>query len=150
MAQNIQKTGVTSITIGDNHSFLVDATLSKDEIVNVKGHSERSEETFIPVQQVLNNKVKLSFNDHPQLAGNFGVFKQDELLRNISFNYNRSESDISADNSSLLSDYNVVESVESVFDTLQTGRTNNEIWKWFVILTLLFLVTELLIQKFVK
>lgn len=149
MAQNTQKTGVSAITIGDNRPFLVDATLSKDEIVNIKGNSETNEK-FIPIQQVLNNKVKLSFNDNPQRAGNFGIFKQDELLRNISFNYNRSESDISTDNSALLSEYNVVESVESVFDTLQTGRTNNEIWKWFVLLTILFLVAELLIQKFIE
>jgi hypothetical protein len=50
----------------------------------------------------------------------------------------------------VLSDFKVVDRIETVFDTLQTDRTDNEIWKWFVILTLLFLVTEIFIQKFVK
>ncbi|PZQ89405.1 MAG: hypothetical protein DI548_03925, partial [Flavobacterium johnsoniae] len=122
----------------------------KDEIVEIKSLSEETNEKFIPMQQILNNKVKLTFNDFPQEAGNFGVYKQDNLLKEISFNYARTESNIATSNESVLSDYNVIGSIDEVFDTLQTNRTDNEIWKWFVFLTLLFLVTEILIQKFVK
>jgi hypothetical protein len=146
MAQNTQKTGVNALTIGNDQPFLVDAQLSKDEIVNIKNASEK----FIPVQQILNNKVKLTFNDYPGQAGNFGIFKQDQFLKNISFNYNRTEGNLALANDNLLSDYKVIDNIETVFDTLQTDRTNNEIWKWFVIFTLLFLVTEVFIQKFVK
>jgi len=146
MAQNQGKTGVSALTIGKNLPLFVDAQLGKDEIVSITGKDEK----FIPIQQILNNKVKLTFNDYPQQAGNFGVNKQDELLKNISFNYGRTESNPGENNVGLLSDYNVIDSIETVFNTLQTDRTNNEIWKWFVVLALLFLVTELLIQKFVK
>jgi len=146
MAQNAQKTGVSALVIGENQPFVLDAQLSKDGIVELKNKDEK----FIPIQQILNNKVKLTFGDYPQTAGNFGIFKQDELLRNISFNYDRTEGNLSNENSDLLSDFKIINSIESVFDTLQTDRTNNEIWKWFVILTLLFLAAELFIQKFVK
>lgn len=146
MAQSSQKTGVSAIKIGNNNPILVDALMAKDEIVSVKN----TDENFVPVQQILNNKVKLTFNDYPQLAGNFGIYKKDELLKNISFNYDRTESDVTSANSDLLDDYKVIDSIETVFDTLQTDRTNNEIWKWFLFLTLLFLITELFIQKFVK
>ncbi|RZK01693.1 MAG: hypothetical protein EOO46_19535, partial [Flavobacterium sp.] len=146
MTQSSQKTGVTAIKIGNNTPFLVDALMAKDEIVSVKN----PEENFVPVQQILNNKVKLTFNDYPQLAGNFGIYKKDELLKNISFNYDRTESDVTSANSDLLDDNKVIDSIETVFDTLHTDRTNNEIWKWFLFLTLLFLITELFIQKFVK
>ena len=149
MAQVAQKTGVTAVTIGENQPFLLDANLSKDEIVEVKNNAA-SGEKFIPVQQILNNKVKLTFNGYPQEAGNYGVFKQDELLCNISFNYNRTEGNLTPANEDLLSDFKTTDNIETVFDTLQTDRTNNEIWKWFVLLTLLFLITELFIQKFVK
>ncbi|RZJ65614.1 MAG: hypothetical protein EOO50_13265 [Flavobacterium sp.] len=145
MAQNAQKTGVLALTIGNNQPFILDANLAKDEIVEVRNADEK----FIPVQQILNNKVKLTFNDYPQQAGNFGVFNKENLLRTIGFNYNRSEGDLNA-NDALLSDYKVIDSIESVFDTLQQDRTNNDIWKWFVLLALLFLTLELLIQKFVK
>jgi hypothetical protein len=145
MAQTAQKTGISSLTIGQNNPVLIDVLLGKDEIVNVSNKDEK----FIPVQQILNNKVKITCTDYPQQAGNFGIYKSNELLKNISFNYNRTESNL-VSNEDILSDYKVIDSVETVFDTLQSDRANNEIWKWFVMLALLFLVIEMLIQKFVK
>ncbi|MGG7035771.1 MAG: BatA domain-containing protein [Flavobacterium sp.] len=145
MAQNIQKTGVNSLIIGENQPFWVDASISKDEIVTVKNNTEK----FIPIQKILSSKVKLTFNDYPQQAGNFGIYEKDKLLKNISFNYNRTESNLES-NKEILSDFKVINNIETVFDTIQTTRTDSEIWKWFVILTLLFLVTEVFIQKFVK
>ena len=146
MAQNAQKTGVNAITIGENQPFLVDTNLLKDEIVNVKNANEK----FIPIQQSLNNKVKLLFNEYPTIAGNFGVYKQENLIQNISFNYNRSEGNLALVNSNLLSDYKVVNSIDIVFNSLLSDRSNNEIWKFFVLLTLLFVVLEVVIQKFIK
>jgi hypothetical protein len=146
MGLNNQKNGVTAITIGNNKAFLVDVTLSKDEILKVKNETD----TFIPVQQILNGKVKLTFNDFPEQAGNFGVFNQKERLQNVSFNYNRTESDLAQANKDLLSDYKTIDSIDTVFDTLQTDRTDSQIWKWFVIFALLFLVTEMAIIRFVK
>ena len=146
MAQNSQKTGVNAMIIGENKPFLVDGLLGKDEILNIKNENEK----FIPIQQILNSKVKMTFYDYPREAGNFGVFNQDKLIKNISFNYNRTESNLAQTNENIVSDYKVVDNIETLFNTLQTDRTDNQIWKLFVILTLLFLVTELLIQKFVK
>jgi hypothetical protein len=102
------------------------------------------------VQQILNSKVKMTFNDTPTEAGNFGVFKTDNLLQNISFNYNRTESDLSLANEDAASEFNIINDVETVFNTIQTDRTDTQIWKWFVVFTLVFLALELLIQKFVK
>jgi len=146
MGINNQNNGVNAFTIDNNNPFLVDATLSKDEILKVKNDGE----TFIPVQQMLNDKVKLTFNDYPQQAGNFGIYNQNERLENISFNYNRIESDLDQANEDALSDYKTIDSIETVFDTLQTDRTDSQIWKWFVIFALLFLVTEMAIIRFVK
>jgi len=146
MGINNQNNGVNALTIGNNNPFLVDATMSKDEILKVKNNAE----TFIPVQQILNDKVKLTFNDFPVQAGNFGIYNQKERLQNISFNYNRTESDLAQANEDVLSDYKTIDSIETVFDTLQTDRTDSQIWKWFVIFALLFLVTEMAIIRFVK
>lgn len=146
MAQSAQKTGVSALTIGNNNTLIIDALLGKDDILNIKNEFEN----FIPTQQLLNNKVKLTCNDYPEDAGNFGIYKKEELLKNVSFNYKRSESDLSNISENVLSDYKVEDNIETVFNTLQTNRTDNEIWKWFVIFTILFLVTELFIQKFVK
>jgi hypothetical protein len=49
-----------------------------------------------------------------------------------------------------LSKYKMIDSITNVFDTLQTNRLDNQIWKWFVIFALLFLVTEMAIIRFMK
>lgn len=146
MAQTIQKTGVNAMNVGQNQVFLVDADLSKDDIISVNNATEK----FIPTQQILNKKVKLTFNENPKTAGNFGVFNHNDLIRNISFNYKRTESNLTIDNENVLADFKKIDNIETVFDSFKTDRTNNELWKWFAVLTLLFLIAELLIQKFVK
>ncbi|MEM0542640.1 BatA and WFA domain-containing protein [Flavobacterium sp. j3] len=146
MAQNSLKTGVVSMTISESNYFVVDASLSKDEILTVKN----STESFIPVQQLLNKKVKLSFNNNPNEAGNFGIFNKTFLLKNISFNFARSESDITEPNTDFISNFKEISDIETVFNTIQSDRTDTQIWKWFVIVALFFLALELFIQKFVK
>jgi hypothetical protein len=145
MAVFHQKNAVKALTIGENHAFLVNASLSKDDILTVKNETE----SFIPIQQIQNNKVQLTFNDYPEQSGNYGIYKQKELLENLSFNYNRTESDLST-NEEVLSNYKIIDSTETVFNTLQTNRSDNQIWKWFVIFALLLLATEMAIIRFVK
>ena len=146
MAQIGGKTGAQSHLIGSSKKVVIDLQIDKDEILNVKN----SEENFIPIQQILANRVQLTFNEVPRFAGNFGVYKKDQLFANISFNYPRTESDLSATQPISLSRYNVKDSIDAAFDTLHYERADTNFWKIFLLLTLVFLITELLIQKFVK
>ncbi|MNQ45931.1 hypothetical protein D3C85_597300 [compost metagenome] len=146
IAQNNQKTGVNALTIGNNQPYFVDVLLTKDAILEVKG----TEDSFIPIQQILNNKVKLTFNDFPETAGNYSVFDKKEWIENISFNYKRTESDLSQVNTNVFSDFKTADTISTIFNTLQTERTDSQIWKWFVIFALLFLALEMAIIKFVK
>lgn len=146
MAMNNQNNGVNALIIGDNKPHLTEASLNKEAILTVKGLAEQ----FIPIQQIFNTKVKMTFNDYPEQAGNFSIYNKKEWIENISFNYNRTESDLASANENRLSDYKTAESIKSFFDTLQTDRTDNQIWKWFVIFALLFLVTEMAIIRFLK
>lgn len=146
MGQNAQKAGINALIIGENKPFIVETALGKDEIVTVK----TDKESFIPVQQILNNKVKLTFNDNPKEAGNFSVFNNNQSIENISFNYNRTESNLANANPDAVSDFKDISNVDAIFDTLQANRADNQLWKWFVVLALLFIAVEILIQKFVK
>jgi len=132
--------------IGENQSLLLDAFLSKDEVLTVKNDAS----DFIPMQQLLNNKVKLSFGDYPEEAGNFAVYKNDKNLKNISFNHARTESNLSLLNKAIADNVTAADSVATVYNDIKSERTANELWKWFIIGTLIFLLTELLIQKFIK
>jgi hypothetical protein len=146
MAFSKQNNGINANTIGHSAPYLVDVLLSKDDILTVKG----SEEQFIPVQQILNNKVQLFFNDYPEKAGNYTIYDQKTAIENISFNYPRTESNLDQVNESILSDYKTSDSIATIFDTLQTNRSDNQVWKWFIIFALLFLALEMAIIKFMK
>lgn len=146
MALNNQSKGINSFSIGNNTPFFVDATLSKDAILEVSNN----EESFIPIQQIMNKKVKLTFSDLPEQAGNFKIMNYKEKLQNISFNYNRTESNLEQTSVNITSDYKTIDSIASVFDTLHTDRTDTQIWKWFVIFALLFVLFEMAIIRFVK
>lgn len=146
MAQNNQKTGISEFTIGDNQSLILDVILSKDEVVTVQ--NEKSD--FIPMQQILNNKIKLSFGNYPEQSGNYAIAKGNTILKNISFNHARTESDLSLHNENIYDNYIKTDSIATVYNDIHSTRTASEAWKYFIIATLLFLLLELLIQKFVK
>ena len=146
MALNNHNNGLTALTIGNENPFLVEVLLSKDAVLTVKNKNEE----FIPIQQILNNKVKLLFNNYPEKAGNFIIYNQQEGIENISFNYNRNESDIENSSENALSDYKKSDSIASIFDSLQSDRTDSQIWKWFAIFALLFIAAETAIIRFMK
>lgn len=146
MAVSNQNNGVNSMIIGRNSTLFIDTTLPNDAILNVKNTTEN----FIPIQQILNSKVKLMFNELPNQAGNFSIFNKKGIVENISFNYDRTESNLDVFDESVVADYETSESITALFNTLQTNRTDNQLWKWFVIFALLFLVTEMAIIRFVK
>lgn len=149
MAQNTNRSGISAMQIGVENPLTIDAQLQKDEILKVKQSKQSNASDFVPSQQIRNNKVQLTFDNAPEVAGNYGIYQSENLVENLSFNYARTESNLN-DPVADLSKFKTANSIESIIDTLQTDRTNNEIWKWFVLLTLLFLITELFIQKFVK
>jgi hypothetical protein len=60
-----------------NKSYLVDVALSKDAVLNVTNSSE----SFIPIQRIINDKVKLTFNDYPEEAGNYGIYNQKKCAK---------------------------------------------------------------------
>ena len=138
--------GVNARIIGDGTPYLVAAILSKDAVLSIKNKDEE----FIPIQQAINEKVKLTFNDYPEKAGNFEIYNQKTAIENISFNYNRAESQQSNTTEASLSEFKISESISAVINQLQSDRTDSQIWKWFVIFALLFLIIEMALIRFLK
>ena len=146
MAQTKGNSGKLSHTIGENEVVLIDAITNKDEVVAI----QNEEESFIPMQQVLNTKIKLSLGDLPENSGNFAIEKKAQNLKNISFNYARTEGDLSQKNETTFKDFTKVNDISTVFNEIESSRSSKDLWKWFVIMALVFLISEMLIQKFVK
>ena len=146
MAINGEQNGLKYETIGNSKPFLLVTTTSNNEIVSVRNPSEE----FIPSQQIMSDRIKISCADNPTLAGNFEVIQNKKNIGNISFNFNRKESNLTVPTAENLANLNIVTNIESFFDTIQINRTDSQVWKWFLIFALLFLLFELFIQKFVK
>ena len=76
--------------------------------------------------------------------------KGNDILKKISFNYPRTESDLQQETSATFEKFTKVNNIATVLNDIASERTSNEIWKGFILATLLFLLIELLIQKFIK
>jgi hypothetical protein len=146
MVQSAQKYGVQAMVLNDTKPFILSTSIGKDEIVTLRNEKEN----FIPSQQLMSNKVRLSFDENPKKAGNFTVFSKNTKLDHISFNDNRIESNISNPNFDSFDSFDEVASVSSFFSSLEINRIDSKIWKWFAVIALICLVLEILIQKFIK
>ena len=146
MALHNDINGVKYETIGNSNPFLINLKLANNELISIKNATEE----FIPIQQIMTEKVKISCADDPKEAGNFDLIQNNKSVEKISFNFDRKESDLNFPSSETLENLNIVSSVESFFETIQIERTDSQVWKWFLIFTLLFLCLEILIQKFIK
>ncbi len=150
MAQNMNNFGIKSYWTGNNTSIITDIEIGKDEVISVKKHETEDKESFIPQQQIQNNKVLLTFTDYPQKSGNFGLFAKDRLIENISFNFERTESDLNVFDSNTFENYQTANQIDSVLEKIQSDRNDNELWKLFLFLSILLIAIEILIQKFIK
>ena len=146
MGINKGNTSQSTFTISENESVVLDAILSKDEVLSVSNANY----SFIPMQQILNDKVKLSFGDYPEQDGNYSVTQKNNTIAKLSFNYPRTESNLTVQDEANFSTFTKINSVQEAIDIWQQKRTETNLWKWFLATTLLLLIIELLIQKFVK
>lgn len=132
-------------TVGDIHTIDIPIKLGNDTILNVTGEDTN----FIPLQQTFPNKVQLTFNENPTVDGIFSVDNEGRNLRNISFNYPRTESVLSYLDMNSIEEMTSEDSIAGLFETLKAENSVTAYWKWFVILALLLALLEVIIQKFV-
>ena len=132
--------------LGQSVSIDVPTSLAQDDILKLK----KGDYEFIPQQQSLSNKVSLSFNESLQEDGSYAVLQNEKPIKNISFNYNRNESNLSYLNVTEQKMASTSTSISTLFESIEKDNSVTELWKWFVILALALLFIEVLIQKYLK
>ena len=133
-------------TIGKENSFDVSVTLQQDDILSLV----KENVNMIPQQRYFNNKVSITTNETPNKAGIYAVKNKIETIENVSYNLDRTESNLVYQDISNLKNINTSDSITQLFNTIKSDSKINELWKWFVIFALLFLVIEMLILKYFK
>jgi hypothetical protein len=132
--------------LGEDHKIDISTKLKQDDILTLVN----GENSVIPLQQTYTNKVTLEVNDYPKSSGIISVQNKKAFLKNLSFNFNRNESNLAYFDLSNIENATVNESIATTINDIKSATNVNELWKWFVIFALAFLIIEMLILKFLK
>ena len=136
-------------TVHVKNEFDVLTQLPQDNILSLENIIQ-SENTVIPLQRSYANKVTISTKEFPGTAGNYQIKNKDSVLQNVSYNYNRQESNMRYITESPKEGVQYHTSVSNLFDEFKELDSIQSLWKWFVIFALLFLLMEMLILKYFK
>jgi hypothetical protein len=132
--------------IGESNSFDVNTTMQQDAILKLKyGNIE-----LIPQQQIFSNKVTITTDETPEIAQTYAITNNNETLEHVSYNYKRSESNLTYHDLSSMKNVSVSNSLPQILTNIKSDNNINALWKWFVIFALLFLIIEMLILKYFK
>ena len=128
----------------------VEIQLQKDEILEISN----SNSTFIPSQQVFQNKVKITTKEQPSEAGFYNIQRKKEINEIIAFNMPKEESILQFLDISTLkdesNDINISSSISTAFQKMNKKNEVQWLWKWFLALAIVSLLLEILILKFYK
>lgn len=133
-------------TIGIKNTIDINTILKQDDILKM----DNSDVSFIPMQKTFSNKVELTTDEVPSVSGIFEVKNKDHTLQYLSYNYDRNESRLHYMNLSQVPEQIKNSSVASALDVIKSSTNIHELWKWFVIFALAFLIIEMLILKYFK
>ncbi|NNK12210.1 MAG: hypothetical protein HKP08_12770 [Flavobacteriaceae bacterium] len=132
--------------LGRNSSVDIAEVPEEDRILSLK----KEELEFIPRQQLSGEKTRLWFEESPTEPGVYSL-ENSKINRSFSFNYKRDESELSYLNlGKLQATARENNSISGFFGEFENMRAVNSLWKWFVILALLFILAEVIIQKALK
>tara|TARA_R110002049_G_scaffold101379_3_gene245942 strand:- start:429 stop:2354 length:1926 start_codon:yes stop_codon:yes gene_type:complete len=133
-------------TIGKNNMFSVRTELLQDDILSLTN----GDINIIPEQRYFNNKMVIKTSETPAVADTYSIKNKNTTIKNVSYNYNRNESDLVYKNLSNLKDITQSNSIADVFDAIKSDTKVNALWKWFVIFALMLLIIEMGILKYFK
>ncbi|WP_033958851.1 BatA domain-containing protein [Psychroserpens jangbogonensis] len=132
--------------LGEENSIDIATELQQDDILTLVN----GENSVIPLQQTYTNKVALKTSDYPNSSGIIAVQNKETFLKNLSFNFSRKESNLAYFDLTNIENATVSESITTTINDIKSATNVNELWKWFVIFALAFIIIEMLILKFLK
>lgn len=115
---------------------------------------------LIPEQYGRPGQLLLKFDRAEMRAGNYRIYQKDSLLEHISFNYPDEESQLARPDAAELPEIlkskqlgfvKVVSATpEQVRRDIQTSQLGQPLWKYFLVLCLLFLLGEVLVLRAIR
>lgn len=146
-------------------------TIGKDEVIELTGINHKAENIIVLKNEKLKTEImpeikweqgntKLYVYNQIQNAANFDVLLENQKVASLSFNFDRNESDLNFLNKTDLEqliekngwrNVAVLEAMSgNLAQTIQKLNKGIQLWKWFILFTLVFLGIEILLIKFYK
>ena len=157
IAMNSQPSANLFYTIGRDNSIDVTQKLSGENVFKIKGDNNFE---VIPENRVVDLQPTIFVHDQLKDAGNYKLFSGNQALAGLSFNYDRKESDlrryspeelIAMYEKASLKNFSLIDAgnkdISKVLADISRGKM---LWKWCIILVLLFLAAETLLLRFWK
>jgi hypothetical protein len=136
--------------LNDENKIDIEMNLEKEAILSISN----LEASFIPVQQTLQNKVKIITKDQPFNAGFYYILRKKDTIETLAYNTPKQESMLNFMDLNLLKENNntirISSSIADVFEGLNKNNEVHWLWKWFLSLAIVSLLLEILILKFYK
>ncbi len=142
-------------------------TIGSDELITIRNYRPAAGELFtvtdgqmevIPETRNINNNINLLLHAQLQLQKNYRLEAADNLLRYLSFNYDRRESFLESYPKSEIDQLTAEQENIFTFDSgnvsfeqqLERLRGGKQLWRLFLLIALLFLAMEVVLLRFMK
>lgn len=149
-----------SYIVGKNTFYEIQGSKNINLNSAIEIANKKTGEKFVPAKNISNRGIQLEFLDQIKTDGHYIIQNEDTTLSSMAFNYDRKESDLTYfDEKGLqekidaaqLKNTQVVKNADrnfsEIFDEIQNGK---QLWKWFILLALLFILTEAALTRFWK
>ncbi len=147
------------LIIGEDHDFgISDTLISADNVFHLINTKEKFD--IIPESKIYNNATILSVHDQIKNAENYDLNAGNALVAVESFNFNRKESDLSVYSPTELTEIsskygnskiNVIETEgKDLSHSIAQLNEGKRLWKYCIILVLVFLAIEILLIRFFR
>ncbi|HSO88947.1 MAG TPA: BatA domain-containing protein [Draconibacterium sp.] len=149
-----------SYVVGKNTFYEIQGSQNINLNSTIEIENKKTGDKFIPSKSISNRGTQIEFSEQIFNDGHYLIQNDDTTLTALAFNYDRKESDLryfepgelqSKIEAAQLKNAEVVQDVDKnfseIFDEIQNGK---QLWKWFVLLALLFILTEAAIIRFWK
>jgi len=145
--------------IGDNKGIRIGTSFpAGDKVLKIKSLNNDFE--MIPQINNVGNMVNVFVGNQIPMAGNFELVNDKNVITSLAFNYNRGESDLICNSSNELETL-LDKSHLTAFSVLKTGQkplneviaqinSGTQLWKYFIWLALLALLSEIVLIRFFK
>jgi hypothetical protein len=149
-----------SYIVGKNTFYEIQGSRNINLNSPIEIENTKTGDKFIPSKNISNRGVQIGFSEQILNDGHYLVQNEDTTLTALAFNYDRKESDLRYFKKDELQDkielaqlknaqvvQNADRNFSEIFNEIQNGK---QLWKWFILLALLFIMTEVAIIRFWK